>query len=455
MNIVILIVDALRPDHLSINGYKKETSPNMDKFCLEGTRFLNAYCTLPRSNPSITSLLTGMYTHTHGVRMIANNPLKTSISTLPEILGNHDYKTVFIGVGECELLIQKGFQEYNSISWKIKNKIKRGIYKTFHPNNFIGVAQQLIDVAINWIDKNSDKKFFLCMHINDIHWPYKIPEPYENMFDKDYKGKHDFNTLFDGKITRGELIFGKKKLSPEELEHAIAHYDGGVRYVDAHIERFFEFLKKRSIYDDTLIILTSDHGDNLGEQGLFFQHGSSLYEPSLKTTLVFRYPRIIPKGKIISSRIQNTDIMPTVLEMINVPLVDKIDGVSLMPLIQGKSEKIRDYIFAESIEEYFKENDKVFMSGVKGKWRAMIVDDWKIIYIPHPEKDIFELYNLKEDPKETKNLIDEEKEVAEKMKKRILDFLSTQDSEGEADLTTLTEKSKKLLIKAGYLQEEA
>ena len=164
-----------------------------------------------------------------------------------------------------------------------------------------------------------------------------------------------------------------------------------------------------------------------------------------------RYPKLIPKGKAISSRIQNTDIMPTVLEMMNISLLDKIDGVSLMPLILGKAEKTRDYIFAESAEGHFKENEKIFISGVKGKWRAMIIDDWKIIYIPHPEKEIFELYNLKNDPKEENNLVDKEEKTASAMKKKLFDFLKGQSNEGEVDLEDLTEKSKKWLRKVGYI----
>ena len=451
MNILLILVDSLRPDHLSINGYNRETSPNIDKFCKDGTRFLNDYCTQTRTYPSIASILTGMYPHFHGIRMIANNKENLSLSTLPEILGSHGYKTAFMGVGEYPLIIKKGFQEFNPTSWRLKNRLKREIYKIFHPQNFLSIIDQYTDTAINWIGKNSNNKFFFILHVHDIHWPYEIPKPYDHIFDKDYKGNHDFNTLFNGRITRGELIFGKKKLPPEELKHAIAHYDGGVRLIDEHLGRLFDFLKKKNLYDDTLIILTSDHGESLGEKGLYFQHGSSLYESSLKSTLVMRYPKLIPKGKAISSRIQNTDIMPTVLEMMNISLLDKIDGVSLMPLILGKAEKTRDYIFAESAEGHFKENEKIFISGVKGKWRAMIIDDWKIIYIPHPEKEIFELYNLKNDPKEENNLVDKEEKTASAMKKKLFDFLKGQSNEGEVDLEDLTEKSKKWLRKVGYI----
>jgi len=132
-------------------------------------------------------------------------------------------------------------------------------------------------------------------------------------------------------------------------------------------------------------------------------------------------------------------------------ILDKIDGVSLLPLIKEKTKKSMSFIFAESIEEHFKGNERVFFPGIRGKWRAMVEGDWKIIYIPHPKNDIFELYNLKDDPEEKNNLIGKEKEIASHMKNKILEFLKLQDNEGDANISDLTEKSKKLLRKLGYL----
>lgn len=453
MNIVLIVIDTLRPDHLGVNGYTRDTSPRIDKLSKEGTSFSNAYCPLPRSDPSITSILTGMYAHSHGIRLVHNRELSPSISMLPEILHSHDYKTAYMGgAGLHNDGLERGFEEFNLSKWKIKNKFKRGLYKIFNPKNFLSVSQQYTNIAIKWIKKNSSKKFFLFLHYEDLHWPYNIPKPFDDMFDPDYKGKHDFNTCVNGKYSRGDIIFGNIKLPKEEVDHAIAHYDGGIRYIDTQIGRILDFVKEQNLEEDTLIIITSDHGENFGEHNFYFQHGASLYEPSLKVPLIFKY-FTLPQNKIINARIQNTDIMPTVLDMLNIPIIDKIDGISLLPLIERKTEKGNDFIFAESIEEHFKGNKRVFMKGIKGKWRAMIMGNWKIIYIPHPGKNIFELYDLKEDPEEKNDLINKEKEIALQMERKILDFINKQTNEGDADLSSLTEKSKKLLIKLGYLEE--
>lgn len=292
------------------------------------------------------------------------------------------------------------------------------------------------------------------MHTNDLHWPYPIPQPFDHMFDPNYKGSHNYDTLSSKKYTRGDIIFGNVALPEEEVSHAMAHYDGGIRYIDSNLKKLFDFMKSAGIYEDTLIIITSDHGENFGEHNCFFQHGYSLYEPSIKPTLIFCYPKKIPKGKKVEAKAQLLDIMPTILELLGIPLVDEIEGCSLLPLIEEKKDKIHDFIFAESAEEHIKGNKRLYFKGNKGKWRTMIIDDWKIIYIPHPEKDIFELYNLKEDPKEINNLIDKEHEIAEKMKKRLLDFLKLQSNEGEVKVEDLSEKSRKLLIKAGYIDSD-
>lgn len=212
-------------------------------------------------------------------------------------------------------------------------------------------------------------------------------------------------------------------------------------------------LKKEGIYNNTVLIVTSDHGENFGEHDYYFLHGSSLYQPSLKTSMIIRIPDRGQKNMKIDAQIQNIDIMPTILDTLKIPILDTIDGKSLLPLVEEKEAQIRDFVFVEGVEKHFKQHERIYVDGVKGKWRAIIIGAWKIILIPHPDGDIFELYNLKEDPGEENNLAETEEEKAEEMKARIMDFLKGQSMEGDAREEDLTEKSKKLLIKAGYLED--
>ena len=455
MNVLLLIIDALTPSHLSLNGYFRKTSPNIDKLAKNGTIFSNTYTVLPRSDPSVVSMLTGLYPHSHGIRLISNKKVLESISTLPEILQNHGYKTAFIKPGsEAPKGYGRGFADFDLLSWKIKNKIRRGIYKVRSKGNFLGRAEQYFSTAVKWIKKNSNKPFFLVVHTNDLHWPYPVPKPYDHMFDPDYKGNHDYDTTKSNKYTRGEIAFGHANLPKEEINHAIAHYDGGIRYIDEQLGKLFDFLRNEDLMNDTLIILSSDHGEHFGEHNAFFQHGSSLYEPSIKSTLILHNPRKIPAGKRIGDRVQVLDIMPTILDFLKISLIENVEGHSLFPLVVDEKKSARDFIFVESAEEYFKGNPRVFFEGNRGKWRALIVNDWKLIYIPHPKNDIFELYNLMTDPEENHNLADKEREKLEELKKRLFDFMKGQSMEGNVNIEDLSAKSRKLLVKAGYLDSD-
>lgn len=264
------------------------------------------------------------------------------------------------------------------------------------------------------------------------------------MFDPDYKGEHIFNEV-NGRISRGDLIFNNK-LPKEEIEHAIAHYDGAIRFVDDQIGKLIKHLDNINLRENTLLVLTADHGECFGEHGLYFNHGEYLYEEAVKVPLIFCYNKS-PK-KRIDSQVQSTDIMPTILNILGIELIENIEGNSLMPLI-NENKKTRDYTFAESGMSFFKEDKRRYIGGIKGKWRMIRTDEWKLIYIPHPQKDIFELYNLKNDPKETKNLTEKKPETASQLKEELFKWMK--DMEG-GEKINLTEKSKEVLRKLGYME---
>jgi len=444
MNILFIVVDSLRSDHLGVNGYERNTSPNIDRLAKEGVFFTNAICTIPRTSPSIASLLTGLYPHSHGLRFLFTHKLNPNVATLQEILQSHGYNTIGNDIEINNTGIEKGFDAFNLLRWRIINKIKRTLKRSINWRYKVDVAETLTNFAIKTIDKLKGKKFFLYLHYVGLHWPYTPQKPYDEMFDLDYKGKHTFNEV-NGRISREDMIFNNS-FSREENEHAIAHYDGSIRYVDFQIGRLLNHLKRLNLTDNTLIILTADHGECFGEHNLYFGHGEYLYDEGIKVPLIIKHPKLLKKK--IESQVQSTDIMPTVLEILNIPLIDDIDGVSLIPLI-NEEKKVREYTFAESGRSFCKQNKRTYIKGIKGKWRMIRTDEWKLIYIPHPEKDIYELYDIKDDLGETRNLIDKETEMADGLRKELFKWMKkSKDDEG----IDLTEKSKRLLRKLGYME---
>lgn len=445
MNVVLLVLDALRSDHLGASGYYRAASPNMDKLAKNGVFFRNAITPIPRTSPAVASILTGLYPHSHGIRFLYTTKLNSNASTMQAILQAHGYSTVAHAIELQDTGLEKGFDIFNPISWRIINKIKRSMKKTLMWEHKADPVEMLTNFGIKQINSLKDKKFFLYLHYMGLHWPYDPPQPYAEMFDKDYKGKHNFNKA-DNRLKRGDLIFNNK-LPKEENEHAVAHYDGAIRYVDFQIGRLIEHLNKNNLVEDTLIILTSDHGEGFGEHNIYFEHGEYLYDETLIVPLIIRHPKL--PHKIIKNQVQLTDIMPTVMELMGITLLDEAEGASLLPLIKENKE-VRKYTFAETERSYYKQNRGIYLGGVQGKWRMIRTDEWKLIYIPHPNEDIYELYNIKKDPRETTNLIKKNPEIAKILKEKLFEWIKDKKEKKE-EQADLTEKSKKLLRKLGYM----
>ena len=446
MNVILIVVDSLRSDNLSISGYSRKTSPNIDKLASSGVYFNNAISVFPSTTPALASIMTGLYPHSHEIRFLYTHKLSPKVTVLQEILKAHGYTTIGNDIEARNTGLERGFNEFNLISWRIKTKIKRNIKKILKPGYKTMPQESLTDFAIKTIDRVKNRKFFLYLHYMGLHWPYAPPAPYDHMFDSDYTGKHTFNEV-DGEIKRGDLIFNNN-LPAREIEHAIAHYDGAINNVDFHIGRLLNHLKSLELEKNTIIVLTADHGECFGEHNLFLNHGDYLYDEALRVPLIIKCPAL-PQKKI-QSQVQLTDIMPTVLELLKIPAVDKVDGVSLVPLI-NEDKKVREYAFSETGRPYFNQNKRAYIPGIKGKWRMIRTNKWKLIYIPHPEKDIFELYNIEKDPMEKNNLIEQEPEKADFLKKRLFEWIPKSDLE-QSENDDLTQRSIKLLRQAGYIE---
>jgi arylsulfatase A-like enzyme len=444
MNVLIIVVDAARVDHLGVSGYSRQTSPNIDKLAKQGIFFKNSICTIPRTSPSIASILTGLYPHSHKLRFLFTHKLGENITTLPQILRNHNYKTIGNDIEMNGTGIDEGFGEFNLLKWRLANKVKRTLKKTYRWKYEVNPAETLTDFTIKKIEDLKNDKFFLYIHYVGLHWPYSPPSPYNEMFDPDYKGDHSFNKV-QGDNKRGKMIF-ENKMSKEEIYHSIAHYDGSIKFIDDQIGKIIDSVEKLGLSNTTMVIITADHGECFGEHGMFFQHGEYLYDEAIKTPLIIKYPGC--ESKIIDTQVQSTDIFPTVLELLDIPAIDKLDGVSLLPLIND-FKAVRKYTYCESGRSFFKQNRRVYFDGVKGKWRAIRTDEWKLIYIPHPQKDIYELYNLKEDPFEKDNLYGKKLLVADELKQELFKWIQDIDEKEKLDLTT---KSKDLLKKLGYME---
>jgi arylsulfatase A-like enzyme len=387
-NIILIVVDALRADHLSCYGYNRDTSPNIDKFAKEGVLFTHAYSQGAATRISIPSIFTSLYPGVHGV-FESGAPLRKEFITLPEILRKYNYITAAICGPVLNMFTNFDYRfDYYSVYRMTQEPNNEFLPPTYR------MTPSITQKVKKWLDTNGNLPFFLYVHFLDVHSPFSAPAPYETMF---------WNTEIDEetkKCVRSSLRFEgqyKKNSSGKFVDYAISQYDAEIRYVDEHIKLILQELDTKGLRDNTLVVIMSDHGEGLGEHGKFF-HGPELYEEFIHVPLILRLPGIIPQGKGLDNLVRCIDLMPTILEILNINERIVVQGISLMPIIKGK--QINLPVFSESIPKCI-----------------VRLNEWKLI----EEKgngvtsSVYELYNISEDPIETVNLIGEKPAVAKRL----------------------------------------
>jgi len=313
------------------------------------------------------------------------------------------------------------------------NKIT-GIKKKFDTFNcwVTGRDNKITDLAIAWLENNHNKPFFLWLHYMGPHAPYLPPPPYDMLY-LDKKDNHTRKGIILENIPQYAVLDGIT-----EVSDYIAQYDGEIAFTDEQIGILLQNIKRLGLFHKTVIILTADHGESLGEHNCYFDHGGKLYDTVLRVPLIILYSSVIPGGKIIKRQVSLVDIMPTVLDILMIKKMNKaIDGISLLPLILNKKTDYNNYVFSE---RFFNRERQI----------AVRATGWKLIYNSYRKE--YELYNLDEDPGETKNIVFIEQERLKVLKQKLDDYIN-----GALPLINKTKQAfdgqaKEELKSLGYLQ---
>ena len=398
-NIVLLGIDSLRADHMSCYGYHRLTTPHIDRFATTGTLFENAFSPYIPTTSGYASMLTGMDVFsTQVVALRHKGPMRPEIRTLAEILREQGYETVSVGFEGNPA--SRGFDKYLNFagwgSWKEGRSPK---------------AENLNEVAIPELDRLASKSrpFFLFLRHMDPHAPYLPPAPFERMF---YHGDEcdPNNRSMDPVMSFKPFCdFFASWMPPgiTDKDYVIAQYDGAVAYMDASIQRIFTALETKGILDDTIVVITSDHGETLYDHECYFDH-HGLYDCTLHVPLIIRYPSKVPAGVRVRGYNRHQDLVPTLLELAEIETDISFDGQSLMPMVRGEKA---------SLECEFYITECTWMR--KHGWRT---PQWKLIVALEPDfhfKPPVELYNLVEDPEENNNLAEAEPEVVSFLRTRM------------------------------------
>jgi len=400
LNVIIVTIDTTRTDYIGCYGNDNIETPNIDYFAKKGTRFENCRAVVPLTLPAHSSIMTGTYPPYTNVRsndMFLPDELNLTIA---EVLSENGYETAaFVSAFTLfeDTGIGQGFQIYND------DTLPEGIIAERPPLQRRG--DRTWQVAREWLnDREDDKPFFMFLHFYDPHTPYAPPDPYDKRYPDD-------------------------------------PYSGEIAYVDFILGNLLPTLEKNSYDKNTLIIITADHGELLGEHGEE-EHGIFLYEPAIHVPFIMYCPGLVPSRKTVSTPISHTDIAPTIYEILNVEAPEVIHGDSLIPILFG-SEMPNRPIYSESL--YARR------SYGWGSYYSIYENKWKFIEAPQPE-----IYNLAVDPLENSNTIETDAEKATEMSK-LLDSYKAKYSEKEFDVEELEADPKHLemLASLGYLGDSA
>jgi arylsulfatase A-like enzyme/Flp pilus assembly protein TadD len=362
-NVVVITIDTLRADHLGCYGDQQIRTPHIDSLAADGVRFERAYTPVPVTLPAHTVLFTGTYPLLSGIHDFSANKLSPTQPTLASVLKEQGYTTgAVIGsaVLDSRFGLNRGFDFYYD-HFDFNRLQESNLDEMERPGNVVA------DTALDWLAKHDKNKFFLWMHLYDPHFPYRPPEPYSEQ----YKDRP---------------------------------YDGEIAFADAQVGRLIRFLKDKGLYQNTIIVLTGDHGESLGEHGEK-THGFFIYNATLHIPVIFHLP-----GQKLGNRMPElvslADLMPTVLQVLKVDVPSQVQGRNLLPLMTTKKEDQSQGLYAET-----------FLPRLHFNWselRGIETKNYHFIDAPKPE-----LYDLAKDPGETQNLYQTKKAVADEMRARL------------------------------------
>ncbi len=409
-NLILIVADSLRADHMSLYGYRRLTTPHLGRLAAEGTVFETAFSPHIPTTPAFAGMLTGRDCFGTGVVSLRHEgPVAAGAPTLPELLRAEGYETACVGFGP-EVPCVRGFDTYLDYvawgSWEGGRCPKAG--------NLNAVAlPELRRLA------GCGKPFFVLLRYMDPHAPYLPPAPFDRMFyggDEFAPATKSMEPVYAFRPMRD---FQTSWMPPglTDVDYVVAQYDGAVAYMDACIRAVLAEISARGLDENTLTVLAADHGETLREHDCYFDH-HGLYECTLRVPLIFRMPGKLPRGRRVGGTVTIQDVAPTVLDLLGIRVDLPFDGRSL-------ADGIRSGRVASRGELYVTEATWMRKHG----WRT---PEWKLIHALEPDfhfKPEVELYNLLQDPEENVNLASRRPDVVELLEDRMAAWIARRERE--------------------------
>ena len=419
-NIVLIILDTVRADHMSLYGYEVATTPKLEAFAREATLYSRATASSDMTLSSHGSIFTGLYAKSHGARFDPPErpfgvPLSEDFDTLAEVLLDMGYATLGVvanhGYAGRGMNMNQGFQYYDD---------RRGV-PLLVPSHDLLIRQLVFDILSPLLPQSASDKgfrtaeeinevvfgllgevavannpFFLFINYMDAHWPYTPPSPYDTLF----PGKNESVRTADYVALERGVHAGERRVPETWRRHMVSQYDGALAYLDDQVALLIDRLKTLDAYDNTLIIITSDHGEAFGRRDLI-GHGVSVYQDQVHVPLLVKWPNS-EEGRRVQELVSHVDLFPTVLDLLGREATGPSAGVSLLELTPGTARHVvSESYLNRSLARRHPRHDRLE--------RALFVGDWKLVVSSKGKR---ELYALHQDPNEHHDLSREEPEEA-------------------------------------------
>jgi tetratricopeptide (TPR) repeat protein len=393
LNVLLVTLDTTRADRLGCYGYMGGKTPNLDALAAAGVLFQNVYAQVPLTLPSHCSIMTGTTPLTHGIHNNGGYVLSPERTTLAEMLKARGFRTAAFVASfsvDSRFGLDQGFDLYD-------DSFQAGL--PFKPVNSERRADTVAALFSAWLDGQAGEPFFAWVHFFDPHLPYRPPAPFDREFSSN-------------------------------------PYDGEIAFMDEAVGTVVGKLREMNLLERTLVVLAGDHGEAFGEK-VETGHGVFLYDGTMKVPLILRAPGRLPEGRVVSSRVRLTDIVPTVLDMVGLSVPAEVEGQSLVPLASGKKGRDR-----ETYIETFYPRENFGWSELVG----LISGDWKYIRAPKPE-----LYNLRTDPAETRNEAGSTGETVAGLDRKLGDLVRKSAGLAAGPSRPLTAEEQERLRSLGYV----
>ncbi len=452
-NILFLLVDTLRWDHLGYNGYERDTSPALDRLALGGVNFTQAIAQATRTSPNMASILTGLTTYSHGI-ILSRSILDDALTTWGEIMADEGYSTVAmldnINMGS-EFNYAQGIEHVDEL---FRGGGPRG-------------AGTMLTKAMSWLESSREEPFFMWLHAMDPHTPYDPPPPYDTWFTGDdlYSRTAGIELEYSRTGIGGlKPLYGVPGVT--SLSDYIARYDGEIRYTDWFVDSLLAGMDRLGLRENTLIIFTSDHGESLGEHEYYFAHGTFAFEPTAHVPLVLSHPDL-PSGLTIDRLVRSIDILPSVLDLLGMPYPPILEGESFVPLLTGRETMVEEAPICAGGDAY------LTMAARTDRWKLVLTprewlgyDQWvaaKLKMWPNSHREArlrrrsmkMALYDLVSDPAETVDRSEANPSVARELHDQVCEWMNAALLQfravrlGEGDLSP---EAVEQLRSLGYMQ---